>query len=93
VPSVCLTRWSKYSNTNRKWGRLCVFPSAQLSVAPRSDAVCRHHLNESGLQEVVHHAAQRASIVKPIGPHTPCHCFAPHPSKNHYDPLRCTIHG
>ena len=77
----------KYPNANREWGWHAkrVFPSDRLSVDPRSGAVRRHHLDESGLQKAVRQAAQRAGIVKPVGPHTLRHCFATHLLENHYD--------
>jgi len=75
----------KYPNANREWGWQYVFPSDRLSVDPRSGAVRRHHLDESGLQKAVRQAAQRAGIVKPVGPHTLRHCFATHLLENHYD--------
>jgi integrase len=75
----------KYPNANREWGWQYVFPSGRLSVDPRSGAVRRHHLDESGLQKAVRQAAQRAGIVKPVGSHTPRHCFATHLLVNHYD--------
>lgn len=75
----------KYPNANREWGWQYVFPSGRLSVDPRSGAVRRHHLDESGLQKAVRQAARRAGIVKPVGPHTLRHCFATHLLENHYD--------
>jgi integrase len=75
----------KYPSANREWGWQYVFPSGQLSVDPRTGAVRRHHLDESGLQKAVRHAAQRAGIVKPVGPHTLRHCFATSLLENHYD--------
>jgi integron integrase len=75
----------KYPNANREWGWQYVFPSDRLSVDPRSRAVRRHHLDESGLQKAVRQAARRAGIVKPVGPHTLRHCFATHLLENHYD--------
>ena len=62
----------KYPNTNREWGGHAerVFPSDRLSADPCSCAV-RHYLGESGLQKAARQAAQRAGIVKPVGP-TPC---------------------
>ena len=62
----------KYPNANREWGWHAerVFPSDRLSADPCSCAV-RHYLGESGLQKAARQAAQRAGIVKPVGP-KPC---------------------
>lgn len=75
----------KYANAKRGWGWQYVFPSGQQSVDPRTGAVRRHHLDESGLQEAVRQAAQRAGIVGLVGPLTLRHCFATHLLQNHYD--------
>ena len=75
----------KYPNAEREWGWQYVFPSAQLSVDPRSGVTRRHHLDESGLQKAVRQAAQRAGITKPVSPHTFRHSFATHLLENGYD--------
>jgi len=75
----------KYPNAEREWGWQYVFPSARLSVDPRSGIVRRHHLDESGLQKAVREAARRAGITKPVGPHTFRHCFATHLLEAGYD--------
>jgi len=41
----------KYPNAGKDWGWFWVFPSAKLSVAPRSRIVRRHHLYQSSLQK------------------------------------------
>ena len=75
----------KYPNAHREWGWQYLFPSDRLSVDPRTGAVRRHHLDESGLQKAIRQAAQRAGIPKPVGPHTLRHSFATHLLEAHYD--------
>lgn len=43
----------KYPNAEHEWLWQYVFPSEKVSVDPRSKAVRRHHLDESGLQKAV----------------------------------------
>ena len=54
----------------KEWGWQYVFPSARLSVEPRSGVVRRHHLHEHGLQKAVQHAARAAALAKQVTPHT-----------------------
>lgn len=75
----------KYPNASREWIWQYVFPSDRLSVDPRSDAVRRHHLDESSVQRAVHAAAKAVGIPKPVSPHTFRHSFATHLLENHYD--------
>ena len=75
----------KYPNTNKEWGWQYLFPATRLSVDPRSGAVRRHHLDESGLQKAIRQAAQRAGISKPVSPHTLRHSFATHLLQAGYD--------
>ncbi|MBW1645863.1 MAG: integron integrase [Deltaproteobacteria bacterium] len=75
----------KYPNAAKQWGWQYLFPSARLSVDPRSGAVRRHHLHESGLQRAVKLAANRAGLTKNVGCHTLRHCFATHLLEAGYD--------
>ena len=75
----------KYPNGEREWTWQYVFPSRRLSVDPRSGAVRRHHLDESGLQKAVRTAAQKAGINKHVTPHTFRHSFATHLLEAGYD--------
>ena len=75
----------KYPNANREWVWQYVFPASKLSQDPRTGAVRRHHLHESGLQKAVRKAAQRAGIDKRISCHTFRHSFATHLLENGYD--------
>ena len=68
----------KYPNAAREWRWQYVFPSARLSVDPRSGAVRRHHTDESGLQKAVRQAARRADVTKRVSPHVFRHSFATH---------------
>lgn len=58
----------KYPNAPREWAWQFVFPSASLSIDPRSDdgILCRFHLYESQVQKAAHKAARLAGISKPV---------------------------
>jgi len=75
----------KYPQAPTEWGWQYVFPSARLSVDPRSGVVRRHHVHENGLQKAVKHAAQDAALTKPVNCHTLRHSFATHLLENGYD--------
>jgi len=75
----------KYPNANQEWLWQYVFPANRLSVDPRSAAVRRHHIHESGLQKAVRAAAQATGIPKRVSPHTFRHSFATHLLEAHYD--------
>ena len=75
----------KYPNANREWIWQYVFPASKLSQDPRTGAVHRHHLHESGLQKAVRKAARLAGINKRVSCHTFRHSFATHLLENGYD--------
>ena len=75
----------KYPQASTEWGWQYVFPSARLSVDPRSGAIRRHHVHENGLQKAVKYAAQAAALTKPANCHSLRHSFATHLLEDGYD--------
>ncbi|MDZ4165787.1 MAG: integron integrase [Smithellaceae bacterium] len=68
----------KYPNAAREWKWQYVFPSAKLSVDPRSGKVRRHHLSEKSIQNNIATAVRKAGIAKHATVHTLRHSFATH---------------
>jgi integron integrase len=68
----------KYPNAAREWKWQYAFPSAKLSVDPRSGKVRRHHLSEKSIQNTVAAAVRKAGIAKHVTVHTLRHSFATH---------------
>ncbi len=68
----------KYPAACREWGWQYVFPSAKLSVDPRTNVTRRHHVSESSIQKAMKKAVRDADLVKPASVHTLRHSFATH---------------
>ena len=75
----------KYPGASKEWIWQFVFPSARLSVDPRTKQVRRHHLHENGLQRAVKAAATKAQLTKRVNCHTLRHSFATHLLEGGYD--------
>jgi len=68
----------KYPKAAKEWKWQYIFPSANLSVDPRSGEVRRHHISDKGIQSAIGKAVKEAGIVKHATVHTLRHSFATH---------------
>ncbi|MEA3427609.1 MAG: integron integrase [Thermodesulfobacteriota bacterium] len=75
----------KYPKANREWAWQYVFPSANLSVDPRSAVVRRHHIGKQVFQRAMRDAVKKANIAKAASVHTLRHSFATHLLQSGYD--------
>ncbi|PZO11859.1 MAG: integron integrase [Leptolyngbya foveolarum] len=75
----------KYPNANRQWIWQFVFPASTRCRDPRSEAIVRYHLHESGLQKAVKQAVRSVGLQKRVSCHTFRHSFATHLLQNGYD--------
>jgi integron integrase len=68
----------KYPRAASEWKWQFVFATPDYVTCPRTGAIRRHHLHESGIQRTMKRAMQAAGIHKAATPHTMRHCFATH---------------
>ena len=75
----------KYPNAAKELKWQYVFPSTKVSTDPRSAAVRRHHVHESGLQRHIKEASDKAGLNKKVNCHALRHSFATHLLESGYD--------
>ena len=75
----------KYPNSGKEWAWFWIFPSARISVDPRSGIARRHHIFPGSLQKTFKEAVRSSGIAKNASIHTLRHSFATHLVENGYD--------
>ena len=68
----------KYPRAASSWPWQFVFATPNYVTCPRTGAIRRHHLHETGIQRTMKRAMADAGIAKAASPHTLRHSFATH---------------
>lgn len=68
----------KYPKARLDIGWHYLFPSNRLSIDPEMGKLRRHHIDESGVQKAIRHAARSLNLGKTVTCHTLRHSFATH---------------